>query len=72
MPPSPWCWSTCISTLRDLKPANALVSNQHHSGFAGGELERAWNEHAITSKLADFGESRYKDIQTNTILNSHT
>ena len=56
---------------RDLKPANVLVTNQHYGGFAGGELDRAENERPITSKLADFGESRSKDVQTNMILNLH-
>ena len=57
---------------RDLKPANVLVNNQHYGGFAGGKLERAGNERPMTSKLADFGESRSKDVQTNMILNLHT
>ena len=44
---------------RDLKPGNALISNQHCYHFHDKrEVEAAWARNPITCKLVDFGESR--------------
>ena len=57
---------------RDLKPANVLVSNQHYRNLTGQELANAFEERPLQCKLADFGESRSADIQTNTLVRSQT
>ena len=57
---------------RDLKPANILVSNRHYCHLQGTEMREVWVKHPLLCKLADFGQSRSKDIQTNSILQSQT
>ena len=57
---------------RDIKPANVLVSNQHYSTKSMTEIVDAWGERPLVCKLADFGESRSSDYQTNSVLNSRT
>lgn len=57
---------------RDLKPANILVSNQHYCYASEGELAREFNLRPVVCKLTDFGESRSRFVQTNTVLASKT
>ena len=57
---------------RDLKPANILVSNQHYCDLSARDIQTAWEQCPVTCKLADFGESRSREIQTNTVLQSQT
>lgn len=56
---------------RDLKPANILVSNTHYAGQSGDEFLETWSSVSpVVCKLADFGESRSRLIQTQTLLAS--
>ena len=55
---------------RDLKQANILVSNKHYAHTQGEELQNMWNTCPIVWKIADFGESRSRIIQTQTLLSS--
>ena len=57
---------------RDLKPANILVSNQHYSDLSAWDIQTAWEQCPVICKLADYGESCSREIQTNTILQSQT
>ncbi|KAJ7391284.1 Serine/threonine-protein kinase ulk2 [Desmophyllum pertusum] len=57
---------------RDLKPANVLVSNQHYCKLSRVEIGKAWKECSVVCKLADFGESRSREVQTQSILKSQT
>ena len=57
---------------RDLKPANILVSNQHYCFFNETEITRQFSLRPAVCKLTDFGESRSKYLQTNTVLGSKT
>ena len=57
---------------RDLKPANILVSNQHYCFFNETEITRQFSLRPVVCKLTDFGESRSKYLQTNTVLASKT
>ena len=57
---------------RDLKPANILVSNQHYCFFNDTEITRQFSLRPVVCKLTDFGESRSKYLQTNTVLASKT
>ncbi|XP_022808179.1 protein kinase byr2-like [Stylophora pistillata] len=57
---------------RDLKLANVLVSNQHYCQLTKEEIGKVWIECPMVCKLADFGESRSSEMQTKSILNSHT
>lgn len=51
---------------RDLKPANILVSNHHYRDLREREkIELMSSIKPSICKLADFGESRSKDIHTN-------
>ena len=55
---------------RDLKPANILVSNSHLAGGNDQEFIQRWQacKSPIVCKLTDFGESRSRLIQTQTLL----
>ena len=57
---------------RDLKPANVLISNQHMISGSNEAFLRQWQveESPVICKLADFGESRSKIVQTQTLLTS--
>lgn len=57
---------------RDLKDANILVSNQHYCDLDARDIQTAWEQCPVICKLADFGESRSRVIQTNTVLQSQT
>ena len=58
---------------RDLKPANILVSNQHYCDLHADDITRAWSDSPVVCcKLTDFGESRSKEFQTNSLLTSQT
>ena len=58
---------------RDLKPANILVSNQHYASMEDGGLKIQLMESCpIVCKLADFGESCSKLLQTRTLLETNT
>ena len=58
---------------RDLKPANILVSNQHYASMEDGDIKMQLMESCpIVCKLADFGESRSKLLQTRTMLETNT
>ena len=58
---------------RDLKPENVLVSNHHYSHLRDAEIiERMLSVKPLICKLADFGESRSKDIRTQQIMKSKT
>ena len=59
-------------THRDFKPANILISNQHYCDLAIDDIEEAWERRPLVCKVADFGESRSSEIQTNSILQSKT
>ncbi|KAL9971586.1 hypothetical protein ACROYT_G017766 [Oculina patagonica] len=51
---------------RDLKPANILISNQHYYTLQDKQqMERIKAVRPVVCKLADFGESRSKMLQTN-------
>lgn len=51
---------------RDLKPMNVLISNQHYCDLEDSqELQRQKTMKPVVCKLADFGESRSKLLQTN-------
>lgn len=54
---------------RDLKPDNVLISNQHYTKDNIGEF---WETKPVVAKLADFGESRSKIIQTSSLLHTRT
>ena len=58
---------------RDLKPANILVSNQHYSKIPDNE-ERVSKMKTcpIVCKLTDFGESRARLLQTQTMFETNT
>lgn len=50
---------------RDLKPMNVLISNQHYCHLEDGpELQSQMTSRPVICKLADFGESRSKLLQT--------
>ena len=54
---------------RDLKPENFLVSNHHYQNLHDPEkIESMVSIKPLICKLADFGESRWKDIHTQQIL----
>ena len=57
---------------RDMKPANILVGNQHLLRDAADDFLNRWqaSEKPIVCKLTDFGESRSKLIQTQTLMSS--
>ena len=57
---------------RGLKPSNILVSNDHYGCLTGQELETFWQSgnSPITCKLTDFGESRSRLIQTQSIMST--
>ena len=58
---------------RDLKPANILVSNQHYCWMTDqNDIEKESLISPLVCKLTDFGESRSREVQTNTILTSKT
>lgn len=58
---------------RDLKPANILVSNQHYCQSTNeSEISRQLSLRPVVCKLSDFGESRSRYLQTNTVLASKT
>ncbi|KAJ8019088.1 Serine/threonine-protein kinase BCK1/SLK1/SSP31 [Holothuria leucospilota] len=57
---------------RDLKPGNVLVSNQHYINLTETELSQQFMLKPIVCKLADFGESRSRFIQTQSLLASKT
>ena len=58
---------------RDLKPSNVLVSNQHYCHLTNQEdIENISFATPLICKLTDFGESRSREFQTNTILTSKT
>ena len=58
---------------RDLKPENVLVSNHHYTHLRDAEIiERMHSVKPLICKLADFGESRSKDIRTQQIMKSKT
>ena len=58
---------------RDLKPANILVSNRHYHHLSDQEkIKQIISIKPLVCKLADFGESRSTDIQTQNILKSRT
>ena len=58
---------------RDLKPSNLLVCNQHYANIDNKEeLLKICKEEPIICKLADFGESRSKMLQTRSLLKTHT
>jgi serine/threonine protein kinase len=60
-------------THRDLKPENVLVSNHHYSQFSDTEIvNRMVSVKPLICKLADFGESRSRDIRTEQVLKSKT
>ena len=51
---------------RDLKPMNILISNQHYCSLEDkSQMKRIKAENPIVCKLADFGESRSQQLQTN-------
>ena len=54
---------------RDLKPSNILVSNRHYHHLSDQEkIKQIISIKPLVCKLADFGESRSTDIQTQNIL----
>ena len=57
---------------RDLKPDNVLVSNMHYATQSGDTFLQTWNldDSPIICKLTDFGESRSRLIQTQTLVSS--
>ena len=58
---------------RDLKPENVLVSNHHYQNLHDPEkIESMVSIKPLICKLADFGESRSKDIHTQQIFKSKT
>ena len=58
---------------RDLKPSNVLVSNQHYCHLTSQEyIEKVSFTTPLICKLTDFGESRSREFQTNTILTTKT
>ena len=52
----------------DLKPASILVSNQHYCFSNDIEITRQISLHHVVCKRTDFGESRSRCLQTNTVL----
>ena len=57
---------------RYMKPANILVDNRHYRNLSGAAIEMAWLECPLVCKLADFGESRSREIHTRTAFSSQT
>lgn len=58
---------------RDLKTANVLVSNQHYSSLVSeDDFSKALQENPIVCKVADFGESRSRLVQTALVVHSRT
>ena len=58
---------------RDLKPGNVLVSNQHYTDIVDLEEQaKMIRSNPIVCKLTDFGESRSRLLQTQTMLARHT
>ena len=57
---------------RDMKPANVLVDNSHYRDLSEAAIEKAWMESPLVCKLADFGESRSREIHTRTAFSSQT
>eukprot|EP00112_Aurelia_sp_Birch-Aquarium-sp1_P014211 Seg3053.2 transcript_id=Seg3053.2/GoldUCD/mRNA.D3Y31 product="Serine/threonine-protein kinase 33" protein_id=Seg3053.2/GoldUCD/D3Y31 len=57
---------------RDLKPSNILVGNMHNWDLDNGSFIERWQrmDEPIVCKLTDFGESRSRLIQTQTLLSS--
>jgi len=59
--------------IRDLKPANVLVSNHHYRAETDrNKIAYAWKHEPVIYKLTDFGESRLLDIQTRSVRHSRT
>ena len=55
----------------DLKPAKILVSNVQYANVSEEDFVKFWqSEDAIICKLTDFGESRSRLIQTQTLIKS--
>ena len=57
---------------RDLKPVNVLVINQHYCKLSRVKIGKAWKECPVVCKLTDFGESRSREVHTQSILKSQT
>ena len=57
---------------RDLKPMNALVTNQHYCTRSAVELTEGWRNLPLVCKLTDFGESRSVLFQTCKVLKADT
>ena len=59
---------------RDLKTANIIVSNQHHSFISeeSQDLHEIYHERLIACKLTDFGESGSLFIQAQLLVSSKT
>ena len=61
-----------IATLRIDQEKLCDISNQHYCHLREQEIEQAWLCCPLICKLADFGESRSSEVQTNSVLNSQT
>ena len=59
---------------RDLKPENILVTNQHYAGIVddADRVKEIFRDEPVRAKLVDFGESKDANIQTQTLVASHT
>ena len=58
--------------LRDLKPGDILVSNQHYCNKDEVSFTREYEHCPIVCKVADFGPSRSLDTPTQSIVQSCT
>jgi serine/threonine protein kinase len=58
---------------RDLKPENILVSKQHYAGIVDdADRAKVFQDVPVWAKLVDFGESKDTNIQTHTLVTTHT
>ncbi len=58
---------------RDLKPENILVTNQHYAGIVDdADSAKIFHDAPVRAKLVDFGESKDANIQTQTLVTTHT
>lgn len=60
--------ANAVAAHRDQKPTNILVSNQHYSLLSKDQIASHFKLRPVVCQLTDFGEIRFANVQTNTVL----